>query len=115
MTVSMANTCLPLEKSMLQNPVELTDRPGTLTFVDARRLADREAEKRLENPMLLAWYDGRRGFFHPTWHAVTLPNQPGLFMLNPVGWSVPLPSTAWIMCFSIGPQSRTMVDEKDDL
>lgn len=65
MTVSMANTCLPLEKSMLENPVELTDRPGTLTFDEARRLADREAEKRLENPMLLAWYDGRRGVFSP--------------------------------------------------
>ncbi|ROQ93280.1 AF1514 family protein [Desulfosoma caldarium] len=65
MTVTIAKTCIPLERWMLENVVDLKDRPDTLTFDEARRMADHEAQKRLKNPMLLAWYDGRRGFFSP--------------------------------------------------
>ncbi len=65
MTVSISKTCIPLEKSMLENVVNLTERPGALSFDEARRRADHEAAKRLKNPMLLAWYDGRRGVFSP--------------------------------------------------
>ncbi|MEJ5348286.1 MAG: AF1514 family protein [Desulfosoma sp.] len=65
MMVPISKTCIPLEKSMLENVVNLTDRPETLSFDEARRLADHEAAKRSKNPMLLAWYDRRRGLFSP--------------------------------------------------
>lgn len=65
MTRQDAKTCIPLERSMLDNIVDVIEQPEQLSFEAARRLADREAFKRSPDPMLIAWYDGRRGAFSP--------------------------------------------------
>ncbi len=65
MTPTSAGTCIPVERSMLENVVDVIDRTENLSFEHARRLADREAAKRSTNPMLLAWYDRLRGVFSP--------------------------------------------------
>lgn len=65
MTFASAKSCIPLQRSMLENVVDIVDRTGNLSFDEARRMADREAAKRTPNPMLLAWYDHARGVFSP--------------------------------------------------
>ena len=65
MSLSPAKSCIPLERSMLENVVDVNHPTGNLSFDEARRVADREAGKHATKPMLLAWYDHARGVFSP--------------------------------------------------
>lgn len=65
MTPASAKVCIPLHRSMLENVVDVVEPADNLSFDEARRMADREAVKQSANPMLLAWYDRRRGVFSP--------------------------------------------------
>ncbi len=45
--------------------VEFNPEPPLQDYLEAMRLANREAEQRLEQPMLLSWYDRDRDFESP--------------------------------------------------
>jgi hypothetical protein len=45
--------------------VELRPEPPLKDYLEALRLANREAETRLEQPMLISWYDRDRDFESP--------------------------------------------------
>jgi hypothetical protein len=51
-------------RAVLTNPI-LIYAPQPLDFGKARELADQKAKESSEDPMLLAWYDGKSGRFSP--------------------------------------------------
>ena len=57
--------CIPLKRAMLKDPIHLRVADEPLDFSRARTLADRRAAEVGEEPMLLAWYNGRTGEFSP--------------------------------------------------
>lgn len=58
-------TCVPLTKDMLKNPVQLQVKDEELDFSRAKQMADQEAKKLTADPMLLAWYDAKTGQYSP--------------------------------------------------
>jgi hypothetical protein len=58
-------TCVPLTKDMLKDPVHLQVEDEELDFARAKQLADKEAKKLTADPMLLAWYNAKTGEFSP--------------------------------------------------
>ena len=65
MTQHQVQSCIPLERWMLTHVIDVQERSEGLSFEKARRLADQEALKCSKAPMLLAWYDHKRGAFSP--------------------------------------------------
>jgi hypothetical protein len=58
--------CKFVTKAMLPDRVEVrTEDRGGLTFYDAKAIADRRAEELTEDPVLLSWWDKKRGMFAP--------------------------------------------------
>lgn len=57
--------CRYLTRDMLDHPVivRVDDKP--LDFFGARALADQKARELSSDPMLLAWFDRKRGKFSP--------------------------------------------------
>ena len=58
-------SCVPLTKDMLKNPVQLQVKDEELDFSRAKQMADQEAKKLTADPMLLAWYDAKTGQYSP--------------------------------------------------
>lgn len=57
--------CRPLERHMLPNVVEIRSEEPIPDFSTAKRLAVRKISETVEDPFLLAWYDGMTGKFSP--------------------------------------------------
>jgi hypothetical protein len=60
----MSANCRPISKDQLTDPI-LVQTDGELDFAAARAIADREAEARSSQPMLLAWYEAKTGRYSP--------------------------------------------------
>jgi hypothetical protein len=60
-------TCpLPIAPDMSHiTQVELNPQPPLQDYLEAMRLANQEAEARLQQPMLISWYDRDRDFESP--------------------------------------------------
>jgi hypothetical protein len=50
---------------MLDHPVDIRVEDAGLDFAGAREVAERRARELCENPILLAWFDGKTGRFSP--------------------------------------------------
>ncbi len=57
--------CVRLTREMLKDPVLIRVAAPRLDFPPAQEAADRAARKLCAEPMLLAWFDGRRGLSSP--------------------------------------------------
>jgi len=60
----MADSCISVTKDMLTRPIHLTVTEA-LDLTRARTLADQKAREVSGDPMLLSWYDRKRGIFSP--------------------------------------------------
>ena len=58
-------SCIPLRREMLVNPVDVQVEDDTLDFKKAKEIADRKAGETAEDAMLIAWFDRKRGTFSP--------------------------------------------------
>jgi len=61
----MTACAVPMQRSFLVNPVDVTVEDPALGFSDARIIADQKAMELAQAPMLLGWYDSKRGRFSP--------------------------------------------------
>ena len=58
--------CKFVTKEMLPDPIEVrTEDKGSLTFYDAKAIADRRAKELTADPVLLSWFDKNAGRFAP--------------------------------------------------
>jgi hypothetical protein len=57
--------CVELTRNMLRSPVDLTVEEADLDFLRAKEIADDRVRRDWEDPMLLAWFDGKSGAFSP--------------------------------------------------
>jgi hypothetical protein len=57
--------CIPLSREMLKDPIHLRVADEPLDFARARTMAEQRARELGEEPLLLAWYNGRMGEFSP--------------------------------------------------
>jgi hypothetical protein len=60
----MADNCIHVTRDMLTDPIHMRVSEE-LDLTEARTLADRKAGEVSGDPMLLAWYDRKRGIFSP--------------------------------------------------
>lgn len=51
---------------LLENPVRITSEQKDLDFVTAKELAKEKARTLSGDPMLLSWFSGKTGDYHPT-------------------------------------------------
>lgn len=61
----MAETCIPLRREMLVDPVDVAVEDPSLGFEEAKEIADRKAREISEDAMLIAWFDRQSGRFSP--------------------------------------------------
>ena len=61
----MAETCIPLSREMLLDPVDVCVDDPSLGFEKAKEFADRKAREISEDAMLIAWFDRQSGRFSP--------------------------------------------------
>ena len=61
----MAETCIPLRREMLVDPVDIAVEDPSLGFEEAKEIADRKAREISEDAMLIAWFDRQSGRFSP--------------------------------------------------
>ena len=61
----MAETCIPLRREMLVDPVDIAVEDPSLGFEEAKEIADRKAMEISEDAMLIAWFDRQSGRFSP--------------------------------------------------
>ena len=57
--------CVLLTRQMLRNPIDLCVSDPNLDFPQAQKLAYLRAREICAEPMLLAWFDRKRGRFSP--------------------------------------------------
>ncbi len=57
--------CKYITWDMLTNPVSVRINDGPADFLSAKYLADHKAKELSSDPMLLAWFDRKRGTFSP--------------------------------------------------
>jgi len=60
-----ACACTQVTKEVLPNPVSVLIDDPDLDYASARLIADSKADELLKGPMLLGWYDAKRGKFSP--------------------------------------------------
>ena len=58
-------TCIPLRREMLVNPVDVEIGDNEMDFETAKDAADRKARQIAEDAMLVTWFDRQRGQFSP--------------------------------------------------
>jgi len=58
-------SCSSMHRSFLTSPVDVITEDPVPDFPTAKLLADQKAMELAEAPMLLGWYDSRRGRFSP--------------------------------------------------
>ena len=58
-------TCRTVTKDVLPNPVVIHLEERDLDFPSARLIADARVRENTSDPMLLAWYDRKRGTYSP--------------------------------------------------
>jgi len=58
-------TCIPLQRGMLVNPIDVRTGDEQLDFEQARQLANARAREVSEDAMLVAWFDRKEGRFFP--------------------------------------------------
>lgn len=58
-------TCIPLRREMLVDPVDVHVEGDSLDFDKAKAAADRKAREISEDAMLVAWFDRTSGRFSP--------------------------------------------------
>jgi len=58
-------SCIPLRREMLENPVDVQVEDEPLDFEKAKEIADLKAGEIAEDAMLIAWFDRKRGKFSP--------------------------------------------------
>src|SRR5690606_15077580 len=63
-----------MTRDMLQSPGDLTVEAADLDFLRTKEIPDDLVRRDWEDPMLLAWFNGKSGAFSPRWNAVTRPN-----------------------------------------
>ena len=61
----MAETCIPLRREMLVDPVDVAVEDPSLGFEEAKEIADRKAREISEDAMLIAWFDRQSGRLSP--------------------------------------------------
>lgn len=61
----MAESCVPLMREMLVDPVDVSVDDPHLGFEKAKEVADRRAREISEDAMLIAWFDRQSGRFSP--------------------------------------------------
>ena len=61
----MEETCIPLRRDMLVDPVDVAVEDPSLGFEEAKEIADRKAREISEDAMLIAWFDRKSGRFSP--------------------------------------------------
>jgi hypothetical protein len=61
----MADHCVRISRSLLTDPIDLRVSEKDLDLKRARQLAEEKAKEVSGSPMLLAWYDGKRGKYSP--------------------------------------------------
>jgi hypothetical protein len=61
----MAETCIPLRREMLVDPVDVAVEDPSLGFEEAKEIADRKAREISEDAMLISWFDRQSGRFSP--------------------------------------------------
>jgi len=59
------DSCIPLSREMLRDPIDIGVSDITLDFTQARALAEARARQEAADPMLLAWFDRSTGRFSP--------------------------------------------------
>jgi hypothetical protein len=59
------DSCIPLSREMLRDPIEIAVTDASLDFARARGIAEARARQEAPDPMLLAWYDRGAGRFSP--------------------------------------------------
>ena len=55
-----------VESYLLENPVRITGDRKDLDFTAAKELAKEKARTLCTDPMLLSWFSGKTGDYHPT-------------------------------------------------
>ena len=55
-----------VDSHLLENPVRITGEERNLDFTAAKALAKEKARTLSTDPMLLSWYSGLTGEYHPT-------------------------------------------------
>jgi len=55
-----------VQSRLLENPVRITSDQPDLDFVTAKELAKEKARTLSGDPMLLSWFSGKTGEYHPT-------------------------------------------------
>jgi len=60
------DSCVPLRREMLINPIDVNAGDASLDFDGAKKIADARAREIGEEPMLLAWFDRKEGRFFPS-------------------------------------------------
>ena len=61
----MAETCIPLRREMLVDPVDVVVEDSSLDFERAKEIADQKAREISEDAMLVSWFDRQSGKFSP--------------------------------------------------
>jgi hypothetical protein len=61
----MEETCIPLRREMLVDPVDVSVEDPALDFHKAKEIADQRAREISEDAMLIAWFDRQSGRFSP--------------------------------------------------
>ncbi len=59
------DSCIPLSREMLRDPIDIDVTDVPLDFSRARAIAEARARQEAADPMLLAWYDRGAGRFSP--------------------------------------------------
>ena len=59
------SACVTLTRQMLVSPITVTIPGETLTFANAREIADSQAKEVSADAMLLAWFDKKTGEVSP--------------------------------------------------
>lgn len=57
--------CKFVTKEMLPDPIEVRTEGSSLTFYDAKAIADQRAKEMTTDPVLLSWFDKQSGRFAP--------------------------------------------------
>lgn len=60
-------TCVPLRRDMLANPIDIRVDDPALDFAAAKKIADEAARRLSSEATLLAWFDRKEGAFSPVW------------------------------------------------
>jgi hypothetical protein len=56
---------MEVSKEMLNDPIKVSTKDHNLDFQSAKKLADEIAEGYANEPILISWYDSRKGRFSP--------------------------------------------------